>query len=88
MNLWFWPFVGGPGEQYWRAGLSLAESVRRYLAFYVTTSLVWDLTRVVGTGAMLALFGGATLRALRRFERRFSFRVVNRSDPSPERGHP
>ncbi|MGC9348041.1 MAG: ECF transporter S component [Anaerolineae bacterium] len=88
MNLWFWPFAGGPGEQYWRAGLDLVEVVRRYLVFYVATSLLWDLARVIGTGALIVLFGSATLRALRRFKRRFSFRVVDRQPASVERAGP
>jgi energy-coupling factor transport system substrate-specific component len=88
MNLWFWPFASGSGEQYWRAGLDLVEVVRRYLVFYVTTSLLWDLARVIGTAAMIALFGSATLRALRRFKRRFSFRVVDRRQASAERAGP
>lgn len=75
MNLWFWPFISGPAEQYWQAGLSVREGMRRFLAFYVTTSLLWDLARVVGTGAMLLLFGLPTLRTLRRFARRFDFEV-------------
>lgn len=76
MNLWFWPFVSGPGEQYWAAGITFWEAARRYLAFYVATSLVWDLARVIGTGVMIVLFGRPTLRTLRRFERRFRFEVV------------
>lgn len=88
MNLWFWPFASGPGEQYWRVGLTVAEALRRYLVFYVTTSLLWDLARVIGTGAMIALFGRPTLRALRRFKRRFSFHVVDQPHAPPGRVEP
>jgi energy-coupling factor transport system substrate-specific component len=79
MNLWFWPFVGGPaappGSGYWEAGLSVGQGFGRFLTFYVATSLVWDLARLAGTAGMLLLFGRPTLRTLRRFARRFTFTV-------------
>lgn len=73
MNIWFWPFASGPVEQYWQPGIGLAEALQRYLAFYVLTSLAWDVMGSVGTMALMAVFGSATLRALRRFQSRFSF---------------
>jgi len=75
MNLWFWPFATGPAEQHWQIGISVWEGVQRFLAFYVATSLLWDLARVAGTAAMMLLFGAPTLRTLRRFARRFYFEV-------------
>src|SRR5215217_1236982 len=46
MNLYSWPFAA-PGVTedvglYWSPGLSLSESIQRYAAFYLTTSLVHD----------------------------------------------
>ncbi len=76
MNLWFWPFATGAADQHWQVGLGLRETAQRYLAFYVTTSLVWDLARAVGTAAMLVVFGRPTLRTLWRFQRRFEFQVI------------
>lgn len=73
MNLWFWPFLAGPAEQYWQAGISLAETARRYLAYYLATSLVWDALRLVGNAGLMLVFGAATLRALRRFGQRFTY---------------
>lgn len=73
MNLWFWPFMTGPANQYWQAGVSMAETLRRYLAYYLVTSLLWDSLRLAGNVALMLAFGGATLRALRRFGQRFSF---------------
>jgi energy-coupling factor transport system substrate-specific component len=73
INLYFWPFIAGPDTMYWQAGISVAETVRRYLAFYATTSLIWDLMRLVGNVVMMAVLGRATLRVLRRFRRRVSF---------------
>ncbi len=81
MNLWFWPFASGPVEQHWQAGISLAQGIRRFLAFYVATSLIWDLARVIGIVGMLWLFGRPTLRTLRRFARRFAFEVKNAKGP-------
>ncbi len=83
MNIWFWPFASGPVEQYWQAGIGLGETLQRYLAFYVLTSLAWDVMGSIGTMALMAVFGGATLRALRRFQSRFSFDY--RAMPAPSR---
>jgi energy-coupling factor transport system substrate-specific component len=73
MNIWFWPFASGPIEQYWQPGIGPAETLQRYLAFYVLTSLAWDVMGSIGTMALMAVFGSASLRALRRFQSRFSF---------------
>lgn len=73
MNLWFWPFMAGPAEQYYQAGATVVDNVRRYLAFYLATSLLWDTLRLAGNVVMMVAFGAATLRALRRFRRRFDF---------------
>ena len=80
MNLWFWPFVGGaaalPGSGTWETGLSVTEGFGRFITFYIATSLVWDVARLVGTAGMLLLFGRPTLRTLHRFARRFTFTVA------------
>lgn len=73
INVWFWPFVSGPAEQYWQPGIGLAAGLQRYLTFYLLTSLTWDLLGSAGTMALMAVFGAATLRSLRRFHSRFSF---------------
>ena len=85
MNVWFWPFAVGPADQYWEPGVGLAETLRRYAAFYVTTSLAWDVLRVVGNVTLILVFGASTLRVLRRFERRFAFDhrpIVNAEQPT------
>lgn len=82
INVYFWPYVAGPAAMYWQPGIGLRETLGRYLAFYVTTSLVWDMARLGGNIAITLLFGGATLRILRRFERRFTFEY----DPNPSAG--
>jgi len=73
INLWFWPFLTGLGASGWAPGLSLAEGIKRYALYYLVTSLVWDAMRVLGNAALVAVFGAATLRALRRFQARFQF---------------
>lgn len=73
INLWFWPFAVGPTNQTWEAGVSIWETMKRYAAFYLASSFIWDLSRAVGNGAMVLAFGEATLRVLRRFHRRFTF---------------
>ncbi|HEX9369662.1 MAG TPA: ECF transporter S component [Roseiflexaceae bacterium] len=83
MNLWFWPFVSGPADQYWTPGAGLGETLRRYLAFYLLTSFVWDALGALGNAILIAAFGAPVLRALRRFRRRLSF--VRQSSAAEER---
>ena len=73
INLWFWPFAMGPTEQHWQAGLNWLEGVKRYLVFYAATSVFWDLLRLVGNVLLTLAFGLPTLKALRRFHKRFAF---------------
>lgn len=73
MNIWFWPFATGPADQFWQPGIGWLAIIQRYAAFYVTTSLVWDVARALGNVGLTLLLGLATLRALRRFKARFTF---------------
>lgn len=73
MNISFWPYATGAAAQYWEAGITLAATLKRYLAFYAATSLLWDSVRALGNIAMMLFFGAPTLRTLRRFRRRFEF---------------
>jgi energy-coupling factor transport system substrate-specific component len=75
VNVYFWPFAGGPAEQTWTPGIGLGETLARYAAFYVVTSLAWDLTRAVGNVALILLLGAPMVKALERFRRRFNFEV-------------
>jgi energy-coupling factor transport system substrate-specific component len=77
MNIWFWPYVLSPGqsELYWQSGLALGETLKRYGAFYVVTSLWWDVARAVGNVLLLLLFAAPVLKLLRRFQQRFFFEV-------------
>lgn len=73
MNVWFWPLVMGSPDQYWTPGIGLADTLQRYLTFYVATSLLWDFLRLAGNVALILVFGPSLLRLLRRFEQRFTF---------------
>ncbi|NNJ09889.1 ECF transporter S component [Chloroflexales bacterium ZM16-3] len=83
MNLWFWPFASGPLDQHYQAGIGLGAIIQRYLAFYLTTSLIWDVAGSLGNALLLAAFGGPILRALRRFARRFAFVIRPESAGEP-----
>lgn len=73
MNLYFWPFAAGLADQQWTAGMRWAAAFQRYSAFYVATSLAWDIAGALGNVLLLSFFAAPTLRALRRFRRRFTF---------------
>jgi energy-coupling factor transport system substrate-specific component len=75
MNLWFWPYLfqQGQGEMYWQPGLRLWELAGRYAAFYLATSLWWDLGRAIGNFLLILLLGLPILRLLRRFRSRLHF---------------
>jgi energy-coupling factor transport system substrate-specific component len=73
MNLWFWPFASYGPEVSYVAGDPVAENLARYLVFFVTTSLPWDLGRSVLSLLVIALAGRPLLRALRRAARRAAF---------------
>ena len=75
MNIYFWPFTVGPAGQSWTPGAGLGETLARYAAFYVVTSLGWDLVRAGGNVALILLLGAPAIRALTRFQRRFNFEV-------------
>lgn len=77
MNIWFWPFIQGDASQtangVYQAGMSAWQALRNYAVFYLVTSVWWDAARAFGNALLILLFGGAILRVLRRFKRRFEF---------------
>ncbi|MBN1888107.1 MAG: ECF transporter S component [Thermoflexales bacterium] len=75
INLYFWPFAAGPGGQSWAPDIGLGALLARYGAFYVATSLVWDIARAAGNAALIWLLGEPVIKALARFQRRFHFEV-------------
>jgi len=76
MDLWGWPFILGPADQYWAPGVTFAETVQRFGVYYLATSLAWDMARSAGNVLFILLFAAPTLRALERFKRRFSFQLA------------
>jgi energy-coupling factor transport system substrate-specific component len=79
VNLWFWPFLtadaAGAAGVTWEPGLGLRAAAARYGAFYLATSLWWDLGRSAGNAALVLFAGRPVLRLLRRFAERFRFSV-------------
>jgi len=75
MNLWFWPFLasGAPAGTAFVAGDPVSANLARYLAFYLTTSLGWDLPRGVLTAVLVMVAGRPVLASLRRGTRRAVF---------------
>lgn len=73
MNLWSWPYMAGPVNQYWSVGTGVIDTLQRYGLFYLMTSLVWDASAALGNVVLISFAGQATLRTLRRFKQRFSF---------------
>lgn len=76
MNLYFWPFAAGDSATSWAYGVGWREGLNRYAAFYLLTSLVWDLARSVGNIVLLLILGVPTIRALTRFKERLQFDYV------------
>jgi energy-coupling factor transport system substrate-specific component len=75
MNIYFWPFAVGPAEQSWLPGIGLGETLARYGAFYVVTSLAWDVARAGGNVFLILVLGAPMVKALERFRRRFNFQI-------------
>jgi energy-coupling factor transport system substrate-specific component len=73
INLWFWPFASYGPETSFVTGDPFGANLHRYLLFYLTTSLLWDLGRSLLSLLVIALAGSALLRALRRAGRRAAF---------------
>lgn len=84
LDLWEWPFLLGSGSSpiSWAPSLPVPDLVRRFAAFYVTTSLVYDAFRAVGNVVLLVVIGAPVIAALRRFRRRF---LVQWNQPEPYR---
>lgn len=76
MNLWFWPFATGSSALGWVPRLGAVENLRRYAAFYVATSLGWDLLRAVGNALMVIVLARPLLGSLDRAATRMHFEVA------------
>jgi energy-coupling factor transport system substrate-specific component len=76
LNLYYWPYLADSlgGSQGLEAGVW--SGLARYGAFYLSTSLAWDLVRAVGNALLVLAVGLPVLRALRRFRDRMQFEVT------------
>lgn len=84
MNLWFWPFATtGPDGGTFVPGDPLQTNVSRYVAFYLLTSLGWDLPRGVLTAVLVVVAGRPVLGSLRRGARRAAFAAAGCFEPEP-----
>lgn len=72
INLYFWPLLPADADIAWRPGLGVAETIRHYRSFYMSTSLGWDAFRGIGNAVVIIAAGAPVLDLLRRFRRRFS----------------
>jgi energy-coupling factor transport system substrate-specific component len=73
MNLWFWPYLASTPDQSILQGAGLIDNFQRYFAYYLATSVVWDVTRSVGNVLMMIFIAQPVLKILKRFENRFAF---------------
>ncbi len=73
LDLWEWPALLGAASSpiSWAPNLPLSALLRRFGAFYLATSFVYDAFRAAGNLLLLALLGPAVTAALRRFKLRF-----------------
>lgn len=73
MNLWFWPFLAASPGLGWSQSASLAENFQGYLAYYLATSVVWDVTRAIGNLIIFTFMARPVIKILNRFILRFTF---------------
>jgi len=73
MNLWFWPFLGAGVGQTFTQTVSATENLQRYAAYYLATSLVWDISRSIGNVLIITIMAKPILKIFQRFKLRFSF---------------
>ena len=88
LNLWFWPFgtsnTGASAAVTFLPHAPIAENLRRWLAFSMTTSLGFDIPRAVATAVATLVVGRPVLLALRRASRRAAFEApVSFADAPP-----
>jgi energy-coupling factor transport system substrate-specific component len=76
MNLYYWPFLSGAMTAGVQSVQGIGTILANYGAFYLTTSLVWDLTRAVGNLILMIALGLPAVSALQRFRDKFQFQVV------------
>ena len=73
MSLWFWPFLAVSPGMGWSQSADLLVNIQRYLAYYLGTSLVWDITRAIGNMIVFSVMSRPVIKILKRFIQRFKF---------------
>jgi energy-coupling factor transport system substrate-specific component len=74
MDLWFWPFGAGPATALsFQPGAPLGHNLARFLAFYATTSMGFDIPRAVLNAVLVLAVGRPVISALRRAGHRAAF---------------
>jgi energy-coupling factor transport system substrate-specific component len=73
LNLYYWPYLSSSAAGGWQAGSGFGQGLARYGAFYLTTSLAWDLVRALGNALLVLAIGLPVMRALGRFRDRMQF---------------
>lgn len=81
MNLWFWPFLGAGAGQSWTQSATFMENLGRYGAYYLATSVLWDITRSIGNVLIMLTMARPFLKVFQRFYRRFSFHFEGVESP-------
>ncbi|HET9188122.1 MAG TPA: ECF transporter S component [Acidothermaceae bacterium] len=77
-DLWFWPFstAGLSPQISYLSSETWLTNLHHFWAFYLTTSLGFDIPRAAANAALVLLAGRPVLLALRRAARKAAFDVV------------
>jgi len=84
-DLWFWPFTttGLSPQISYVPGAGWLTELHHFWAFYLATSLGWDIPRAIANAALVLVAGRPVLLALRRTARKAAFGAVVRFDGLP-----
>lgn len=77
-DLWFWPFTttGLSPQISYVAGANWLTNLHHFWAFYLTTSLGFDIPRALANAVLVLVAGRPVLLALRRTARKAAFGAV------------
>jgi energy-coupling factor transport system substrate-specific component len=94
-DLWFWPFAtsGLSPQIAYLPGASWTTQAHHFVAFYLATSLGWDIPRALANAVLVLVAGRPVLLALRRAARKAAFGAdvafeVDLGEPVPDRRRP
>jgi len=77
LDTWDWTtFYRNTPQFGWQPGLTPAQLLRRFGAFYLATSLVYDSFRAAGNALAVVILGPPVMSALRRLRMRFTVEVL------------